>query len=348
MAAAVILGLAVSAVQAGPIHDRHKLDQVNAHLHGQIVDYTNNHGQDRRIWSYALHDKRDLYVYLPPGYDPAQPYPIALWFHMGREDEKDFLVEIVQPFDRAMACGELPPMIIAVPDGSFRGWPPVLTAGSFFINSKAGNYEDYVMGDVWEFVTAHFLVRPEREAHVLIGPSMGGFATYNLGFKNRDRFKVLIGILPPLNVRWLDCHGKYNGDFDPCCWGWRTKFRPYELVTCYRGAPILLKHLTDPIFGRGPNIMEDISRENPIEMLAAYDVQPGQYDLFIGYGGKDELNIDAQVESFLSMAYDRGLEVEVSYLAKGRHELATVLKILPDAFRWLTPKIAPYVPGAKE
>jgi S-formylglutathione hydrolase FrmB len=262
---------------------------------------------------------------------------------MGRQDEKDFL-DIVEAFDRAMHCGELPPMIVIVPDGSFRGRPPLLTAGSFFINSKAGKFEDYLVFDIWDFVRAHFPIRPERDAHVLMGASMGGFASYNLGIKHQDRFKIVAGIFPSLNVRWVDCPGRYNGNFDPNCWGWREDFRPYELITCYRGVPVLMKHFTDPIFGRGPDIVHTISAENPIEMLTAYDVQPGQLDMFVGYGGKDDLNIDAQAESFLFVARERGLEVEVSYLPDGRHDLGTLLRLLPDLFRWLAPKLAPFAP----
>ena len=48
---------------------------------GQVVDHTANHGVDRRIWSAALGQKRDLYVYVPPSFDPHQRYPVLLWLH---------------------------------------------------------------------------------------------------------------------------------------------------------------------------------------------------------------------------------------------------------------------------
>lgn len=349
MAAGWILALAMSTAQAGPLHDRHQLEHVNGHLHGQVVDFSDNHGQDRRIWSCALKEKRDLYVYLPPNYDPGQPYPIAIWLHMGREDESDFLDGIVQDFDRAIQCGELPPLIVVAPDGSLRGCPRFFAAGSFFINSKAGNFEDFIVQDVWDFVTSHFSVRPERDAHALIGASMGGFASYNLNFKYRDRFKIMAAIFPPLNVRWIDCHGRYQGDFDPACWDWRTDFHPYEIVACIRGIPVMMKHFTDPLFGRGPDVLPAISSENPIEMLTTHDVQPGEFDMYVGYGGKDELNIDAQVESFLHVAQERGLDVHVAYLPNGQHSKGTLLQLLPSALRWMGTKLAPAAPaGAAE
>jgi hypothetical protein len=55
-------------------------------------------------------------------------------------------------------------MIIAAPDGSVRGKVAVLTSGSFFLNSRAGNFEDYIIQDVYSFVLANYPVRPEREA----------------------------------------------------------------------------------------------------------------------------------------------------------------------------------------
>jgi hypothetical protein len=346
MAAGLLILLGASAGRAGPLHDRHELEQVNRHLHGQVVDFTDNHGQDRRFWSCALKEKRDLYVYLPPNYDPGQPYPIALWLHMGREDERDFLEGIVQEFDRAIECGELPPLIVAAPDGSLRGCPRVFAAGSFFINSLAGRFEDFIVQDVWDFVTSHFPVRPERGAHALIGASMGGFASYNLSIKYRERFKIIGALIAPLNVRWIDCHGRYRSNFDAACWDWRTEFPPYEIVACIRGIPVMMKHFTDPLFGRGPAVLPAISSENPVEMLMSHDVKPGEFDMYVGYGGKDELNIDAQVESFLQVAQERGLDVHVAYLPNGRHSKGTLLQLLPSAVRWMGTRLAPAAPAA--
>ena len=50
-------------------------------LKGRLVDNTGNHGKDHRIWSRSLHQWRDLYVYLPPGYDPCERYPIVIYLH---------------------------------------------------------------------------------------------------------------------------------------------------------------------------------------------------------------------------------------------------------------------------
>ena len=49
------------------------LESLNCRLGGQVLDYTHNHGADRRIFSPILGRPRDLYVYLPPGYNPRRP-----------------------------------------------------------------------------------------------------------------------------------------------------------------------------------------------------------------------------------------------------------------------------------
>jgi S-formylglutathione hydrolase FrmB len=339
---AVLLTLWLSP-SAAPANWRgaRELERANERLQGQIVDYTANHGADRRIWSPALHRRMALYVYLPPGFDPAKQYPAVMWLHGLRQDERSFLSEVVEPLDRVMAEGKLPPAIIVAPDGSLESRNRY-QAGSFFINSKAGRYEDYIIQDVWGFLVAHYPIRPEREAHVLVGASMGGFAAYNLGIKYRKTFKVVIGIFPPVNLRYVDCHGEYRTHFDPCCWGWRTQLHPHEVVArFYVVIKVRLKWLTDPLFGRDPNAVEWISRENPIEMLETYGLRAGELEMYIGYGGEDEFNTTAQVESFLYRAKQLGLTVAVGYEPHGRHNAETALKLFPGIVTWLAPRVAP-------
>jgi S-formylglutathione hydrolase FrmB len=347
VAALVVLGGSNSAAEAHFIKRPFLLDRLNCRLHGCVIDYTHNHGRDRRIWSSALNEYRDLYVYLPPAFDPHQGYPFMFWLHGFAQDEKSFLEDVVRPIDRAIADGRLPPIIIAAPDGSLRGQVSPFSASSFFINSKAGRFEDFVMQDVWSFMLQNFPIRPEREAHILAGASMGGGAAYNLGIKYRQCFGVVIGFFPPLNTRWIDCHGRYMANFNPCCWGWRTDFsRGWQVVGRFYGVvTVRLRHIVYPLFGRGPDTAAQVSRENPIEMLDAYCVRPGDLSMFIAYGGRDQFNIDAQVESFLFTASHRGLCVAVAYDPRGKHDLPTALKLFPSAVDWLRPQIASFAPS---
>jgi S-formylglutathione hydrolase FrmB len=310
------------------------------------VDYTHNHGVDRRLWSEALCQKRDLYVYLPPGFGPAQRYPVGLYFHGFTQDESHFLKYLVPLFDQAIAEGRLPPCIVAAPDGSIPGRPAFHNSASFFANTRAGRFEDYVMQDVWPFLLANYPIRPEREAHVLIGASMGGAAAFRLPFFYPETFRVAVGIFPAVNMRWVDCHDRYASPFDPCCWGWRTRVNPHEVVGTFYGiVKVRFKDLIGPLFGLGPDAIVSLARLNPIELLDACDVKEGQFDLYLSYGDRDEFNMGTQVESFAYRARQRGVTVTVEHLADGKHDVETGARLFPLAVRWVAPLIAPYSPG---
>ena len=345
LGAVLALGLAVPALPAGDsMCGRFLLNRTNRKLNGIVVDFTANHGKDRRFWSEALQCQRDMYVYVPPGYDPAKQYPLAIWLHGFREDEIGFLESVVPRIDELMSCGKLPRMIVACPDGSIHGRRTFIVAGSFYVNSKAGRFQDMVVEDVWNLLHKNFSIRPEPQAHVIMGASMGGGGAYNIALKHPDMFKVVAGVFPPVNLRWEDCHGNARANFDPCCWGWREDIRCHETVARFFGLPIKMWQLIAPIYGTGPEAIDMVAAENPIELLEKLDIKPGQLDMYIGYAGKDQFNIDAEVESFLYKAKERGLQITVDYEPRGRHGPLTALRLMPGITAFLKEYVGPYAP----
>jgi S-formylglutathione hydrolase FrmB len=347
LAVVLLLAAAPTRAQAHLLPRPFRLDRVNRKLAGKVLDHTRNTGKDNRIWSAALGEKRDLYVYVPPGYDPCKRYPLAIYLHGFRQDETGFLDDVVVPIDQAIASGRLPPLIIAVPDGSIHGVDCLVVAGTFYLNSKLGAFEDYLMKDVYPFVLNHYPVRPEPEAHVLLGASMGGGAAFTKVLKYPHCFRIAAGIFPPLNLRWVSCRGRYMDNFDPCCWGWREDFsHGREVVARFYGVvTVHLSTVINPLYGRNnPDIVAIVSDNNPIELLDSRAIQPGDVELYVAYGGKDEFNLDAQVESFLYRAKQRGIPVGVGYDPKGTHSVKTALKLLPGLVDWLRPRLEPYSP----
>src|SRR5262245_35182854 len=167
----LLAALPLEASASGWRKDSSALVKVNKRIQGRVIDYTANHGEDHRMWPPALGQRRDLYVYLPAGYERCQSYPFMIFLHGFAADEQSFL-DLVPGLDEAICQGKMPPMIIAVPDGTVKGEPSCHQPGSFFLNSEAGSFEDYVLQDVWDFVTRKYPIRMEREAHVLAGVSM--------------------------------------------------------------------------------------------------------------------------------------------------------------------------------
>jgi hypothetical protein len=344
---AALLALAPGKAHAHLLPRPFSLERVNRKLCGKVLDFTRNHGADRRIWSDALHQKRDLYVYLPPHYDPCKRYPLAIYLHGFREDESGFLEDVVKPLDKAIAAGILPPLIIGAPDGSIHGMNCLVIAGTFFLNSNLGAFEDYLIQDVYGFLMHNFPIRPEPEAHVLLGASMGGGAAFTQAMKHPHMFKVAAAVFPPLNLRWISCRGKYMDNFDPCCWGWRENFdRGHEVVGRFYGViTVRMRTVIFPLYGRhNPDVVALVSSNNPIELLDSRDIKPGDLALYVAYGGKDQFNLDAQVESFLYHAHEKGIEVGVGYDPKGTHDVKTAQKLLPGVVHWLAERLQPYNP----
>jgi S-formylglutathione hydrolase FrmB len=345
----LLLGLPFSAAHAAGWRKEasQQLEKTNQCLQGKVIDYTANHGHDNRIWSRSLYQRRDLYVYLPPSYDPHQAYPLMYWLHGYGQDEQSFLTQVAPLIDEAISCGKLPPLIVAAPDGSLTGEPSITSPGSFFLNTQAGYFSDFILEDVWDFVVSHYPIRPERQAHAIAGVSMGGFGAYNLAIKHRECFGIVIGVFPPLNLRWVDKEGRYMTNFDPCNWGWRTDLDKHcEIVGRFAGGlfTVHLRHVIDPLYSDSENPLMEISRENPIEMIDRYHLREGDLSMYVGYGGKDEFNIDAQVESFLYVCKWRHLSIAVGYEPNGHHDYATAVKLFPGIVDWLAPQLAPYSP----
>ena len=141
------------------------LDHLNRKLHGRVVDFTKNHGVDRRIESPILGRPRDLYVYLPPGYDPSIAYPMILFLHGADVDEHDFLdPDDLKALDFMMTRGEIPPAVIAAPDGTYEGENRISSIHSLWVNGLGGRFEDHIVAEVVPFVMRNYSIRPERQA----------------------------------------------------------------------------------------------------------------------------------------------------------------------------------------
>lgn len=334
--------LLVALALSGASDSTRRLEETNARLAGQILDFTKNHGSDKRIYSPILCRKRDLYVYLPPGYDPALAYPFLLWIHGGFGDENTFIgTSAIVYLDRLIANGCFPPIIVACPDASVTGKDGYLSRHSFFVNGVSGRFEDHLVQEVIPFVMSHFSIRPEREAHIIDGYSGGGFPSMSLGIKHRDFFATVVSIAAPLNIRYSNVRGRYFEDFDPATFRWQTEYRPNQKVVRYYCGLVQLpaRFFARPVFGDDPGMIQRVIPHNPADVLLSEDLQPGELDIFLAWGGKDNFNFDAQCESFVWLARQKGIEPTILFSPKADHSSEYCTWAQMRAFDWLASRV---------
>lgn len=132
---------------------------------------------------------RDLYVYLPPGYDETTKYPsvyvLSGFTGRGRMQFNDsaFSPNFADRLDSLINAGVIRPMIAVLPDCFTR------YGGSQYLNSPAtGNYEDYLTTEIVPFVDDHFATINDRNARGVMGKSSGGYGALIMAMRHADIF----------------------------------------------------------------------------------------------------------------------------------------------------------------
>lgn len=347
LAAAVLVLLAVAPPARGQFLDHASLDRLNRRLAGHVDDYTHNHGSDRRIVSPILGRPRDLYVYLPPGYTPTRAYPVVLYLHTAAVDEHVFIgTDWVVGLDAMVRSGAFPPAIVAMPDGLIDGENRIDGPHSFYLNGRFGRFEDHLLFEVMPFLASRYSTRPEPGAHGLLGLSGGGLGASSIAMRHPDVFGAVAVLSAPLNLRYTTCGGDIREDFDPATFRWKTEYDPDEVVGVFDFGLKRVRargHIA-PVFGDDPAaVYARVTAINPADLLFTAAPAPGRPAMFVGYGGRDNWNFDAQAESFLWLARQRGFPVDSERFPRGRHNLPYFRRADDAAFCWLASHLLPPV-----
>jgi S-formylglutathione hydrolase FrmB len=343
VAALVLFASAVEPARA-QVFALVKPDHLNGKLQGRLIEFTQKHHADGRIYSPILGRPRDLYVYLPPGYDPSRAYPLIIFLHGADIDEHSFLdPPALKALDFMIGRGEVPPVVIAAPDGTYEGENRINSTHSLWVNGLGGRFEDHIVEEVLPFMLRTYSIRPEREAHAMLGISAGGFGAMSIAMKHRDVFGTVATIAGPLNLRYDTIQGRYSDNFDPATYRERTDYDPDLIVARYYFGLLRrrVKTFLEPVYGPGPDMIAKIARDNPADLLSSTGLQPGELALYVNYPGRDNYNFDAQDESFAWLAAQRGIAVELAEIPSGRHNLPYIEHAQPLTYVWLGRHILP-------
>jgi S-formylglutathione hydrolase FrmB len=311
---------------------------------GQVVDYTRNHHADRRIYSPILGMPRDLYVYLPPNYNPARSYPLVLYLHRAATDERNFLdSSCVLRLDRLIRSGQIPPMIVASPDGTIDGGNRLSDAHSYYLNGCSGRFADHIMAEVVPFLLSHYSIRPEREAHAILGVSGGALGGLHLAIQYRSFFGSVALLAPPANLRYNTCHDDPREDFHPHTYRWLTYYNPDQVAATYFLGirKIRAKSIIEPVFGSGPGVVARVAQSNPADMIFSTNLQPGELAIYLNYPELDNFNLDAQAESFAWLARSRGIAVDLVCVPHAHHFIHYFRSQQVPAWCWIGRHILP-------
>ena len=318
--------------------DRKSVEKLNKVLAGRIVDYTANHGFDNQFPSKILGGKRDMYVYLPPHYDSCRAYPLLLWLHGGFGDEHAFLDSVNVPaLDQMIQKGCCPPFILVCPDGTYRGRDSLFSTHSFYANGRGGRFEDHIMCEVLPFLMSRYRILPQREAHVVAGVSAGGTGAMSMALYHRDFFSGVASVSGGLNLMYDNLDHDFFQDFSPLTYRWKAEYQPREVIGKFAKNLIRVKaqSFIRPVFGENPGIEQRIIRWNPAHVLSSTNLQPGELAMFIRYGKKDNLNFDAQNESFIWLARQRRIHIDVEIDPEGYHDIQFFKSSSPAVYRWV-------------
>ncbi len=147
--------------------------------------------------STVVGDDRDVYVYTPPGYDPAAKtqYPVLYLLHGFSDDASGWSTvgraHVI--LDNLIAQGKAKPMLVVMTLGY--GAPEIVSragTASFrnveLVKRNYDRYRDSLFTEVIPMIERGYRAKTGRESRAIAGLSMGGAESLYVGLNALDRF----------------------------------------------------------------------------------------------------------------------------------------------------------------
>ena len=150
-------------------------------VHSQVSRGTVKEGLT--IHSNILNKDVRYTIYLPFDYESSyRYYPVVYLLHGYTDNDMGWIQfgEANLIADEAIANREIPPMILAMPDGGV----------SWYINNYDGTtkYEDFFFQEFIPYIEKNYRIRAEKRYRGIAGLSMGGYGTIIYSLKHPDTF----------------------------------------------------------------------------------------------------------------------------------------------------------------
>lgn len=156
-------------------------------------------------------------VYLPQSYAAGDKHYPVVYFLPGFCDSYAYYgTELQKAMDFMLGQNKMKEMIVVTINGMNK------VHGSYYVNSPVtGNWEDFVVNDVVNYVDQNFRTIPNARSRGIAGHSMGGFGSLNLAMHHPEIFSYVYSMSPGL----FDDNGLNQVDFD------LTKETPYSALS---------------------------------------------------------------------------------------------------------------------
>lgn len=140
---------------------------------------------DRRFFSAALGREMPYFIYLPVGYaESTRRYPVLYMLHgYGGSNTEWIGYGLPEMADHMINAGEIPPMIIVLPQGDQAYWVNHADDGQ--------HWGDYTAQDVVQYIDANYRTIPDMQHRAIGGLSMGAQGAMQLAMNYPDTFGVV-------------------------------------------------------------------------------------------------------------------------------------------------------------
>ncbi len=195
------------------------------------------------VQSKMLGQRRNVLVYLPPGYLRARGrYPVVYLLHGGCGSELDWLLRgrVHATLDRLIGEGRIRPLIVAMPgDGLYGG-------GTFFTKWFDGtaDFERHFLKEILPAVERDVRAKVDGAARAIAGLSMGGYAALTLSLRHPDLFCAAASLsgltMPASTAVWGKWARRIFGPEKGRGAKWRKRRDPRHLVTRAASRPVAI------------------------------------------------------------------------------------------------------------
>jgi enterochelin esterase family protein len=248
---------------------------------------------------------RDLYLYLPPGYEQAKSrYPVV-WCLTGFTGRGRMLLNdspwapgIGDRMDGLIAAGRAKPMILAMPDCFTH------LGGSQYVNSPAlGRYEDHLLEELLPSVDSKYRTLPDAAHRGVMGKSSGGYGAIMMGLRHPDVFGGVACHSGDMYFEWC-----YKRDFGPALRALRRAGGVEPWLRAFKASP--------------KNRMSDLVVLDVLAMAATYSPNTGAPPAYC------DLPFDLEIGAIDENVWKRWLEFDPLYLVERYAENLKKLKLL--------------------